>query len=147
MEKQLISILVAEDDEDDRLLIKEAFEDIRIRNKIDFVNDGVELLEFLRREGDFASEKENALPGLILLDLNMPRMDGREALAIIKKDPKLKLIPVIALTTSKAQEDILKTYETGVSSFITKPVNYDDLSKIVKTLKSYWIEIVSLPIS
>ena len=140
-----ISILVAEDDPDDRWLIKEAFDQNRLSNAVDFVEDGEQLLEYLRREGAYASLAGKPYPGLILLDLNMPRLDGREALREIKKDAQLCRIPVVVLTTSKAEEDILRTYGLGVNSFITKPVRFEDLVEIVKTLCNYWIEIVVLP--
>ena len=111
-----------------------------------FVENGEELLQYLRGEGKFAtSAGTQALPGLILLDLNMPRMDGRTALAQIKADPELRRIPVVVLTTSKAEEDILRTYDLGVNSFITKPVTFEALVDVVRTLNHYWIEIVELP--
>ncbi|MBX3517302.1 MAG: response regulator [Rhodospirillales bacterium] len=140
-----ISIVVAEDDPDDRFLIKEAFEQHRLSNDVAFVEDGEELIAYLRREGQYAALEGKPFPGLILLDLNMPRMDGREALQIIKSDKFLCRIPVVVLTTSKAEEDILRTYGLGVNSFITKPVSFDDLVRIVQTLCNYWIEIVVLP--
>jgi two-component system response regulator len=140
-----ISILVAEDDPDDRWLIKEAFEQNRLGNEVSFVEDGEQLLAFLRREGEYAALAGAPYPGLILLDLNMPRLDGREALREIKKDPLLCRVPVVVLTTSKAEEDILRTYGLGVNSFITKPVRFEDLVEIVRTLCNYWIEIVVLP--
>jgi CheY-like chemotaxis protein len=110
------------------------------------VEDGEELLAYLRGEGKFSGQPRR-LPGLILLDLNMPRMDGRTALKHIKADPELRRIPVIVLTTSKAEEDILRTYDLGVSSFITKPVSFEGLVDVVRTLNHYWIEIVELPAS
>ncbi len=140
-----ISILVADDDADDRLLIKEAFEENRIRNELDFVEDGEQLMAFLRREGEYAHLEGQPYPGLILLDLNMPKKDGREALAEMKAEAELCRIPVVVLTTSKAEEDILRTYGLGVSSFITKPVTFDDLVILTKVLATYWIEIVELP--
>ena len=140
-----ISILVADDDADDRLLIKEAFAENRIRNELEFVEDGEQLMAFLRREGEYAHLEGHPLPGLLLLDLNMPKKDGREALAEMKSEPALLRIPVVVLTTSKAEEDILRTYGLGVSSFITKPVTFDDLVNLTKVLAAYWIEIVELP--
>lgn len=140
-----ISILVADDDADDRMLIREAFEENKICNDVTFVEDGEQLLLYLRREGEFACLEGQPYPGLILLDLNMPKKDGREALAEIKADPQLVRIPVVVLTTSKAEEDILKTYGLGVSSFITKPVTFDRLVTLTRVLTSYWIEIVELP--
>lgn len=140
-----ISILVADDDADDRMLIADAFEEARLRNPVDFVVDGIDLLEFLRREGKHEDRKNDPLPSLILLDLNMPRMDGRTALAEIRKDEHLRKIPIIVLTTSKSEEDILRTYDLGVNSFITKPVTFESLVEVVQVLNKYWIEIVALP--
>ena len=140
-----IRILVADDDADDRMLIEEALEESRLVNPVDFVEDGMELLEYLRREGKYEGLEGQALPGLILLDLNMPRMDGRTALGHIKADEKLKRIPVVILTTSKSEEDIIRTYGLGVNSFITKPVTFDNLVSTVQVLAHYWFEIVALP--
>ncbi len=142
---QKITILVAEDDPDDRMLIEEAFEENRVGNSISFVVDGEDLLDYLRRRGKWSDPKDSPRPGLILLDLNMPRMDGREALTQIKADPKLAKIPVVVLTTSKQEEDILRTYGLGVNSFITKPVTFEGLLRVTQVLTSYWIEIVQLP--
>ena len=139
-----IRILVADDDADDRMLIEEALEESRLVNPVDFVEDGIELLEYLRNEGEYADRGEE-LPGLILLDLNMPRMDGRTALSHIKADERLKRIPVVILTTSKSEEDIIRTYGLGVNSFITKPVTFDNLVQTVQILARYWFEIVALP--
>jgi CheY-like chemotaxis protein len=140
-----VSILIADDDSDDRMLIKEAFEENRIINAIDFVEDGEQLLAYLRREGSYAHLAGRPYPGLILLDLNMPKRDGREALADMKADAALRRIPVVVLTTSKADEDIIRTYGLGVSSFITKPVTFEGLVEITRVLARYWIEIVELP--
>lgn len=140
-----IRILVADDDADDRMLIGDAFEEAHLSNPVDFVEDGIELLEYLKREGKFSDLSEQHLPGIILLDLNMPRMDGRTALAEIRKDPVLRKIPVVVLTTSQSEEDILRTYDLGVNSFITKPVTFDGLVNVVQVLNKYWIEIVALP--
>ena len=136
-----IKILVADDDADDRFLIKEAFEESSLANTLDFVEDGVELMDYLK--SSYAGDKE--LPGLILLDLNMPKKDGREALKEIKSDPTLKRIPVVVLTTSKAEEDIFRTYDLGVNSFITKPVTFDGLVEVIQSLSNYWLQIVRLP--
>ena len=141
----MLRMVVADDDEDDRMLIKEALEECKLANPVDFCVDGVDLLEYLRREGEWADLPNQGPPGLILLDLNMPRMDGRTALAEIRADPKLKRIPIVILTTSKSEEDIVRTYDTGVNSFITKPVTFDGLTAVVATLKEYWFEIVALP--
>ena len=142
---QSIGILVAEDDPDDRLMIKDAFDENSVSNPITFVKDGEELMDYLYRRGAFEDLKDDSLPGIILLDLNMPKKDGRVALQEIKADEALRRIPVVVLTTSKADEDILRTYGLGVSSFITKPVTFDGLCGVVKTLRHYWFEIVSLP--
>ncbi len=141
-----VKILIAEDDEDDRLLIKDAFEESRLRNPIEFVVDGVELMDYLLRRSNYEHLKDTPLPGLILLDLNMPRKDGRTALMEIKESPILHNIPVTILTTSKSEEDIFRSYGLGVNSFITKPVTFDGLVEVVKVLTHYWIEIVALPV-
>ncbi len=143
--KGKITILVADDDPDDRLMIRDALEENRLANDLHFVEDGEELMQFLRRQGKFESDRAWNLPGLVLLDLNMPKMDGREALKEIKSDPKLRGIPVVVLTTSKAEEDIFRTYNLGVNSFITKPVSFESLVQIVRELGRYWFEIVELP--
>jgi CheY-like chemotaxis protein len=140
-----ITILMADDDEDDRLLARDALREARLHNDLRTVVDGVELLEYLRREGDYADPESSPWPGLVLLDLNMPRMDGREALREIKGDPKLRSLPVVVLTTSKAEEDIVRTYDTGVNSFITKPVTFLGLVDVMKAFSRYWLEIVDLP--
>jgi len=145
-EGNAIKILVADDDADDRMLIGEAFEEAHLRNPVSFVEDGIELLDYLKREGKYANlSEENHLPGIILLDLNMPRMDGRTALEEIRKDPLLKKIPIVVLTTSQSEEDVLRTYDLGVNSFITKPVTFERLVEVVQVLNKYWIEIVALP--
>ena len=140
-----ITILIAEDDPDDRMLLNDAFTESKLANELHFVEDGEQLLAYLRREGDYAEPGKAPFPGMILLDLNMPKMDGREALEIMKADPALKCIPVIVLTTSSAEEDIFRTYGLGVSSFISKPVTFEGLVDVVKTLNKYWVEIVELP--
>ncbi|GIV78781.1 MAG: response regulator [Litorilinea sp.] len=139
-----IALLIAEDDPDDRLLTREALAESRLINDIYFVEDGQELLEFLFRRGRYA-DQDVPRPGLILLDLNMPRLDGREALREIKQDPCLRRIPVVVLTTSKAEEDIVSTYDLGVNSFIVKPVTFEALIEVMQTLSRYWFEIVELP--
>ena len=143
--RESVVILMADDDEDDRLMAKEALEEARICNEMRFVEDGVELLDYLKRRGQYADPEKSPCPGLILLDLNMPRMDGREALKEIKSDPELRRIPVVVLTTSKEEEDIIRTYDLGVNSFITKPVTFEGLVQVMKTLAEYWLEIVSIP--
>ena len=140
-----ITILVADDDADDRMMIKDAFHESRLANQLMFVNDGEELMDYLGRKDKYCDREKSPRPGLILLDLNMPRKDGREALKEIKADANLRSIPVVILTTSKAQEDIYRTYDLGVSSFITKPVSFESLVGITRDLGRYWFEIVELP--
>ena len=140
-----IAILMAEDDEDDRLLACEAFEESRLANELYLVKDGEELMDYLYHRGKYNDEASAPRPGVILLDLNMPRKDGREALREIKADPDLRRIPVVVLTTSKAEEDILRTYDLGVNSFIVKPVTFTDLVEVMCALGRYWFEIVELP--
>jgi len=136
---------MADDDPDDRLLIKEAFQESLITNRIFFVEDGVELMDYLRRHDKYSNPNDAPMPDLILLDLNMPRKDGREALAEIKSDPHLRYIPVVVLTTSKAEEDIMRSYDIGAAGYITKPVTFDGLVEAIKGLKRYWVQIVRLP--
>lgn len=140
-----INILMADDDEDDRLLTLDALRESRVLNNLKCVQDGVELLEYLRREGKFSDPETSPRPSLILLDLNMPRKDGREALQEIKADPMLRGIPVVILTTSKEEEDMLRGYDLGCASYITKPVNFEGLVELMKALGRYWIEFVELP--
>jgi len=140
-----VTILVADDDADDRQLIAEAFEEAKIPSDLRFVEDGVELLDYLLRRGKFADPEASPRPGLILLDLNMPRMDGREALERLKDDRNLCSIRVVIMTTSKAEQDIVKSYDLMASSYITKPVRFESLVDVVKTLGKYWLEIVELP--
>lgn len=140
-----ITILMAEDDEDDRVLTREAMREARLLNDLRFVGDGVELLQYLRREGAYADPRSAPRPDLVLLDLNMPRMDGKTALAEIKSDPALRRLPVVVLTTSDDREDILGVYDRGAASFITKPVTFSSLIHLVRTLDTYWVGIVRLP--
>ena len=142
---RLVTILMADDDEDDRLLAREALAESRVLNEFFCVEDGIELMRYLRKEAHYSDGKLYPLPSLILLDLNMPRMDGREALALIKADPALRSIPVIILTTSKAEEDMLRGYELGAASYITKPVTFEKLVELMKSLGRCWIEFVELP--
>ena len=139
-----LTILLADDDPDDRLMAADALTEARIANPLVCVEDGEELLAYLNGTGQYA-ENQPALPGLILLDLNMPRVDGRQALSMLKADPKLRRIPVIVLTTSDSNEDITTTYDLGVNSFITKPVSFNRLVDVMKGLGHYWLEIVALP--
>lgn len=140
-----ITVLVADDDPDDRQLTREAFDDCQIGNPLHFVADGDELMDYLHRRGRFADEEAYPMPGLVLLDLNMPRKDGREALREIKADPQLRHIPVVILTTSKAEEDVVRSYDEGANSFISKPVTFDALLDTVRALGRYWLQIVDLP--
>ena len=145
-----ILILMADDDADDRLLAQDALAECRLAggsgsaHELQFVENGEELLDYLQRRGKYA-QSSHQRPGLILLDLNMPRKDGREALKEIKTHPELRRIPVVVLTTSKADTDIAKIYELGANSFISKPVTFDALVKVMKTIGSYWLETVELP--
>jgi CheY-like chemotaxis protein len=140
-----ITILYADDDAEDRMLVRDAWAENRLANELHFVEDGEELMDYLRRRGPYAQLATEPLPGLVLLDLNMPRKDGREALQEIKADPRLRSIPVVVLTTSKADEDILRAYDLGVNSFILKPVTFESLVEITRTLSQYWFEVVELP--
>ncbi|NOU50608.1 response regulator [Pseudoalteromonas sp. JBTF-M23] len=145
LQPRAINILMADDDEDDRMLTQDALEESRVLNTINFVNDGIELLEYLRNEGKFEDVTMYPRPSLILLDLNMPRMDGRQALKEMKADVNLRQIPVVILTTSKQEEDKLRGYDLGAASYISKPVNFEGLVELMKNLGKYWIEIVELP--
>ena len=140
-----IIILMADDDPDDRLLAREAFEESRLKNDLYFVEDGMELMDYLYRKGKFIEAGKSPKPGLILLDLNMPRKDGREALQEIKSDETLRRIPIVVLTTSDAEEDIISSYELGVSAYIRKPVTFEGLIAVIKSIGKYYVEIVELP--
>jgi CheY-like chemotaxis protein len=142
---QPIVILMADDDADDRMLTKDALAESRVLNDLRFVEDGEELMDYLTRTGKYADEKAAPRPGLILLDLNMPKKDGREALKEIKAHPELRRIPIVVMTTSKAEEDIFRSYDFGASSFITKPVTFERLVELMKALGDYWVEFVELP--
>lgn len=140
-----IVILLADDDEEDRMLAADALDESRVVNDFRFVTDGEELLDYLYRRGKYSEPGSAPTPGLILLDLNMPKKDGREALREIKADPELRRIPVVVLTTSQAEEDIYRTYDLGANSFITKPVSFEGLVSVMRDIGRYWIEIVELP--
>jgi CheY-like chemotaxis protein len=141
-----ITILLADDDEEDRELTRDALQDARLANDMRFVVDGQDLMDYLKRTGAYADPSVDApRPGIILLDLNMPKKDGREALAEIKADESLRRIPVVVLTTSKDEEDVFRTYDLGVNSFITKPVTFAGLVDVMRTWTRYWFEIVELP--
>lgn len=143
--KSAVPILIADDDIDDCEMIREALQESRLLNELHFVRDGEDLMDYLHHKGKYQDSEKFPLPGLILLDLNMPRKDGREALKEIKSDRQLRQIPVVVFTTSKAEEDIYRTYDLGVNSFITKPVAFEALVQTMRALGRYWFEIVALP--
>ncbi|HLL93526.1 MAG TPA: response regulator [Spirosoma sp.] len=137
-------ILIADDDADDRMFLEQAMRQNGYSQGIQFVNDGEELMDYLYRKGEFNSQNA-PWPSMLILDLNMPRKNGFQALLEIKENPKLRRLPVIVMTTSSAEEDVLKTYNLGVNSFVTKPFNYNRLVEIVGTLKAYWMDMAKLP--
>ena len=143
--KKPITILIADDDPDDRMLALEALNENHLTNNIYFVEDGEELLDYLHHRGQYTDVASAPRPGMILLDLNMPRMDGRESIREIKSTPELRDIPVVILTTSKSEEDIARTYNLGANSYITKPVTFEGLVEVMRGLRRYWFEIVELP--
>jgi len=143
--RRAITILCAEDDADDRMLMRDALEESRLGDRLLFVEDGEELMAYLRRQGQWTDATLSPRPGLILLDLNMPRKDGREALREIKQDERLRLIPVVVLTTSSAEADILNSYGIGANSYIVKPVTFDGLVGVMRALGRYWSSTVALP--
>lgn len=145
MKNRSINILLAEDDADDRYLINEALDESGVICQLFVVENGEELLDYLLRRGRYTDENEWPWPSLILLDLNMPRKDGREVLAEIKADSRLRSIPIVVLTTSQAEEDIVKTYSLGISGFITKPISFTGLRETMQTLGKYWLKTVELP--
>jgi CheY-like chemotaxis protein len=141
-----ITILICDDDEEDRMLTKTALEQAHVSNALRFVEDGEQLLDYLYQRGAYAGETGQApRPGLILLDLNMPKMSGREALKVIKEDETLRDIPVVVLSTSRLDEDIIRSYQLGVNSFISKPVTFSGLVEAMNVLGRYWLSIVELP--
>lgn len=144
-QERTITILMADDDPDDCMLVRDALEEAGLINDLRFVEDGDELMDYLYRRGKYAEPSNSPRPGLILLDLNMPKKDGREALKEIKADPDLRRIPIVVLTTSQADEDILRTYDLGANSFITKPVTFESLLEVMKITARYWFEVVALP--
>ncbi len=145
MNTERLNILMADDDPDDRMLVKDALQETNLPQHLDCVEDGEELLDYLHRQGKYANLPSHQRPGVILLDLNMPRKDGREALREIKGDPHLRQIPIVILTTSNAVEDIQRTYDLGASSFIIKPRNFEGLVDAIETLVKYWFNTVELP--
>jgi CheY-like chemotaxis protein len=138
------TILIADDDPEDRMLVEEALRESHVAWDLRYVEDGQELLDYLRKQGKHTLAQDAPRPGIILLDLNMPRTDGREALRQIKNDPALWRIPVIVFTTSSAQEDIERAYDLGVNSFITKPATFEELVEIMSTIGKYWFDIVEI---
>ncbi|MBC3791441.1 CheY-like chemotaxis protein [Spirosoma sp. LMG 31447] len=139
-----MTILIADDDADDRMFLEQAMRQNGYDQGIQFVEDGEDLMEYLRRQGRY-NEVNAPWPNMLILDLNMPRKNGFQALSEIKDDPKLRRLPVIVMTTSSADEDVLKTYNLGVNSFVTKPFNFNRLVEMVGTLKTYWMDTVKLP--
>jgi CheY-like chemotaxis protein len=139
---EVVDVLLVEDDPGDVLMTREAFEHHKLRNKLHVVADGVEALQFLRREGEHA---EAPRPGLVLLDLNLPRKDGREVLAEIKSDESLRSIPVVVLTTSEAEEDILRSYDLHANAYITKPVDFDRFIEVIRQIDDFFVTVVKLP--
>jgi len=145
IEARGITVLMADDDADDRMLAKDAWEESRPANELEFVEDGEQLLDYLRHRGRYSDLAAAPLPNIILLDLNMPKKDGREALREIKSDPLLRKIPVIVLTTSRADEDVARSYDLGVNSFIVKPARFEALVEVMRCLAEYWFGVVELP--
>ncbi len=143
--KESITILMADDDDEDRLFAEKALKKARLCNELKFVHDGEELMDYLKRRGRFTDPKDSPEPGLILLDLNMPKKDGREVLKEMKADPELKEIPVVVLTTSEAEDDVHNAYGLGANSYISKPVTMDGMVKVMTVIGKYWFEIVKLP--
>lgn len=140
-----VTFLMADDDPDDRMLARKALKEYRLKNGMKFVKDGEELMDYLHRRGAYADPQTSPRPGVILLDLNMPRKNGRQALEEIKADPALRRISVVVMTTSQAEEDRLRSYDLGVNAYITKPVTFQALAEVMKVLSMFWFEIVSLP--
>ena len=145
MPNDTLTILMADDDEDDRLLTRDALAEGKVLNRVEFVENGLQLWQYLTAQAPYDDRERYPLPSLVLLDLNMPIMDGREVLQKMKAHPNLKRIPVVILTTSKAEEDKFKTYELGAASYITKPVSFSALVSLMQALGRYWIEFVELP--
>ena len=137
-----IDVLLVEDDPGDTLMIREAFEDNKVRNRLSSVTDGVQALEFLRREGEHAGARR---PDLVLLDLNLPRKDGRQVLAEVKQDADLRTIPVVILTTSEAEEDIARSYDLHANAYVTKPVDFERFIAVVRQIDEFFVEVVRLP--
>jgi CheY-like chemotaxis protein len=138
----VVDVLLVEDDDGDVLMTREAFEHHKIRNKLHVVQDGEEALQFLHREGPYADAPR---PGLILLDLNLPRRDGREVLAELKADPELRVIPVVVLTTSEAEEDIVRSYSLHANAYVSKPVDFDRFIDVIRQIDDFFVTVVKLP--
>ena len=139
---QMVDVLLVEDDAGDVLMTREAFEHYKIRNTLHVVTDGEQAIQFVRRKGEFASAPR---PGLIMLDLNLPRRDGLEVLAEIKADPELRLIPVVILTTSQAEEDIVRSYALHANAYVTKPVDFERFIEVIRQIDNFFITVVKLP--
>jgi CheY-like chemotaxis protein len=139
---QMVDVLLVEDDAGDVLMTREAFEHYKIRNTLHVVTDGEQAVQFVRREGEFADAPR---PGLIMLDLNLPRRDGLEVLAEIKADPELRLIPVVILTTSQAEEDIVRSYALHANAYVTKPVDFERFIEVIRQIDNFFITVVKLP--
>jgi CheY-like chemotaxis protein len=146
LDKRPPILLIAEDDPDDRQWIQEALVETHALVEIHFVEDGEDLMDYLYHRGKYKSTSTLSYPGLILLDLNMPKKDGREALKDIKSDPRLRHIPIVILTTSKSKEDVFRTYDLGANSVILKPLKYSGYLDILRTLRQYWFEMIELPL-
>jgi CheY-like chemotaxis protein len=139
---QMVDVLLVEDDAGDVLMTREAFEHYKIRNTLHVVTDGEQAVQFVRREGEFADAPR---PGLIMLDLNLPRRDGLQVLAEIKADPELRLIPVVILTTSQAEEDIVRSYALHANAYVTKPVDFERFIEVIRQIDNFFITVVKLP--
>ncbi len=139
---KVIDVLLVEDDPGDVLMTREAFEDNKVVNRLQVVSDGVSALTFLRKEGEFA---DAPTPDLVLLDLNLPRMDGREVLEAMKSDEALRSIPVVVLTTSEAEEDVVRSYSLHANAYVTKPVDFDRFIEVVRQIDEFFVEVVRLP--
>jgi CheY-like chemotaxis protein len=139
---QVVDVLLVEDDAGDVLMTREAFEHYKIRNELHVVTDGEQALQFVRRQGEFAAAPR---PGLIMLDLNLPRRDGLEVLAELKADPELRVIPVVILTTSQAEEDIVRSYALHANAYVTKPVDFERFIEVIRQIDNFFITVVKLP--
>ena len=138
-------ILCADDDPDDRLLLRDALDEVGFAHDLRFVEDGEQLMAYLRGEGDFADPAHSPAPDLLLLDLNMPRMDGREALLRIRGDAELRTLPIVVLSTADSAEDIHTAYSAGANSFVVKPASFEELVRVMRSVEQYWTDVVELP--